>query len=136
MCSTSDIVTAVGTSIPHGHPTARHPLHELARICEFFFGGVKELHLPWAVKTLPALLHLSLFLFFCGLLVFLFNIHHTVFSFVASWIGLSVLVYGYVTQGQSSGPIAPIICLYLRQPWSFILAESSDAQLYHRFSLY
>ncbi|KAH9971352.1 hypothetical protein BGW80DRAFT_1513149 [Lactifluus volemus] len=54
--------------------------HKRARIRSFFADGVEKFHLPLAVETLPALLHVSLFLFFSGLLVFLFNINHTTFS--------------------------------------------------------
>ncbi|KAH9978303.1 hypothetical protein BJV74DRAFT_143287 [Russula compacta] len=48
----------------------------------FFADGVDKLHIPWAVEGLPALLHLSLFLFFSGLLILLFNINHTIFWWV------------------------------------------------------
>ncbi|KAH9958233.1 hypothetical protein BC827DRAFT_1269669 [Russula dissimulans] len=75
----------------------RYSPHNRARIRAFFAEGVEHLHLPWAVEALPTLLHLSLFLFFAGLLVFLFNIHHTVFSFVAWWIGICAAVYACVT---------------------------------------
>ncbi|KAI0298951.1 hypothetical protein BC826DRAFT_1120995 [Russula brevipes] len=68
-----------------------------ARIRAFFSEGVERLHLPWAVEALPALLHISLFLFFSGLLVFLSNIHHTVFSAAAWWIGLCVATYTVIT---------------------------------------
>jgi hypothetical protein len=71
----------------------RYSPHKRANIRAFFAEGIDRLHLPWAVDTLPLLLHLSLFLFFAGLLVFLFNIHHTVFSFVAWWVGLCVAAY-------------------------------------------
>jgi hypothetical protein len=30
----------------------------------FFANGVEKMHIPWAVKGLPTVLHLSLFLFF------------------------------------------------------------------------
>ncbi|KAH9955733.1 hypothetical protein BJV74DRAFT_465897 [Russula compacta] len=56
-----------------------------------------KLHVPWAVEGLPALIHLSLFLFFSGLLIFLFNIHHRVFFWVIWWIGIFVTVYGLIT---------------------------------------
>lgn len=46
---------------------------------------------------LNTLLHLSLFLFFAGLLISLFNIHLTVFSTVVWWVGLCTTVYGCVT---------------------------------------
>jgi len=49
------------------------------------------------VEALPTLLHLSLFLFFAGLLVFLFNIDHTVFSAIAWWVGLCTATYISVT---------------------------------------
>ncbi|KAH9952874.1 hypothetical protein BGW80DRAFT_1469211 [Lactifluus volemus] len=70
--------------------------HKRARIRSFFADGVEKFHLPLAVETLPTLLHISLFLFFSGLLVFLFNINHTTFSIVAWWIGLSGGIYGCI----------------------------------------
>jgi Family of unknown function (DUF6535) len=71
--------------------------HKRARIRSFFAGGAKKFHLPLVVETLPTLLHVSLFLFFSGLLVFLFNINHTTFSIVAWWVGLCGGIYGCIT---------------------------------------
>ncbi|KAH9971324.1 hypothetical protein BGW80DRAFT_453767 [Lactifluus volemus] len=71
--------------------------HKRARIRWFFADGVEKFHLPLAVETLPTLLHVSLFLFFSGLLVFLFNINHTTFSIVAWWVGLTGGIYGCIT---------------------------------------
>jgi Family of unknown function (DUF6535) len=71
--------------------------HKQARIRAFFADGIEKLRLPKAVEALPAMLHLSLFLFFTGLLVFLLNINHTVFHVVVGWVGLSGGVYGCVT---------------------------------------
>ena len=68
-----------------------------ARMRAFFNNGVEKMHVPWAVEGLPALLHLSLFLFFDGLVIFLFNTHHGVFISVAWWIGLFSTVYGLIT---------------------------------------
>ncbi|KAI0289619.1 hypothetical protein BC826DRAFT_596249 [Russula brevipes] len=50
-----------------------------------------------AVETLPALLHSSLLLFFVGLAIFLFNIHHTVFTIILWWVGLLVGIYMCIT---------------------------------------
>jgi hypothetical protein len=75
----------------------RYSPHKRARIRAFFAEGVDNLHLPWTVEALPTLLHLSLFLFFAGLLIFLFNLHLTVFSTVVWWVGLCTTVYGCVT---------------------------------------
>ncbi|KAH9956673.1 hypothetical protein BGW80DRAFT_1187103, partial [Lactifluus volemus] len=41
--------------------------HKRASIRAFFANGVEKFHVPWSVEALPALLHLSLFLFFTGL---------------------------------------------------------------------
>ena len=46
---------------------------------------------------LPTLLHLSLFLFFAGLAVFLWNVNLTIFKLVLSWIGLCTTLYGCIT---------------------------------------
>ena len=63
----------------------------------FFAEGVDEMHIPWAVEGLPTLLHLSVFLFFGGLVIFLFNVDHAVFGSVIWWIGLFSIVYGLIT---------------------------------------
>ena len=63
----------------------------------FFADGVENLHIPWAVEGLPALLHLSLFLFFSGLLILLLNINHTVFLWVIWCVGVSLMMYGWIT---------------------------------------
>ncbi|KAI9447471.1 hypothetical protein H4582DRAFT_2051229 [Lactarius indigo] len=71
--------------------------HKRARIRAFFAEGVDRSHLAWAVEALPILLHLSLALFFAGLLVLLFNADFTVFGVVAGWVGLCVAIYGCIT---------------------------------------
>ncbi|KAN0131605.1 hypothetical protein V8E53_010447 [Lactarius tabidus] len=68
-----------------------------ARIRAFFSEGVEKSLLLWAVETLPALLHISLFLFFAGLVVFLFNIELTMFSLVLSWVSICAALYGCIT---------------------------------------
>ena len=74
-----------------------------ARIHDFYSEGVENLHVPWAVEALPTLLHISLFLFFAGLSVFLFNVHLTIFGVVTAWIGICVILYACLT-------FLPIIC--------------------------
>lgn len=77
-------------------PPRRSP-EKRARVRAFFADGVNKMHLPWAVEALPALIHLSLFLFFSGLAVFLFNINHSVYISVIWWIGLFSIVYVWIT---------------------------------------
>ena len=76
---------------------ARCSPEKRARMRAFFANGVDEMHVPWAVEGLPTLLHLSLFLFFGGLAIFLFNVDQEVFTCVVSWIGLFSALYGLVT---------------------------------------
>jgi hypothetical protein len=54
--------------------------HKRARTRVFFAEGVEKCLLPWAVDALPTLLHISLFLFFAGLVVFLWNVDLTILS--------------------------------------------------------
>jgi hypothetical protein len=75
----------------------RYSPHKRARIRAFFFEGVEKLLLPWVVEALPTLLHVSLFLFFSGLVVFLCNVNLTIFKLVLSWVGVCTTVYGCVT---------------------------------------
>jgi hypothetical protein len=75
----------------------RYSPHKRAPIRAFFANGAEKFHLPWSVEALPTLLHLSLFLFFIGLAIYLFNINHTVFSVVVWWVGLAGGVYACIT---------------------------------------
>ena len=77
----------------------RYSPHKRARIRAFFAEGVDRLLLPWAVESLPAMLHVSLFLFFAGLAVFLWNINLTIFKLVPSWVGVCTALYGCLTLG-------------------------------------
>src|SRR6266702_2161615 len=99
----------------------QYSLHEQGRIHTFFFEGIDKLHLPWAVEALPSLLHLSLFLFFASLLVFLFNINHTVFSTAVWWVGLCTATYISITFVPFFGSTALTIPLFRPQHGSLPL---------------
>ena len=75
----------------------RQSPHRRARIREYFVEGLKRLRPPWMIEILPALLHLSLFLFCAGLVAYLFPINNAVFNVVMWWIGQFVPMYAYVT---------------------------------------
>ena len=83
----------------------RYSPHKRARIRTFYKEGVDKLHMPWTVDALPALLHISLFLFFAGVSVFLFTVNLTIFKAVIVWVGLSVAGYAILT-------LLPIIYKY------------------------
>ncbi|KAI0253403.1 hypothetical protein BJV78DRAFT_1123172, partial [Lactifluus subvellereus] len=75
----------------------RYSPHDGARIRAFFAHGVEKLRFSWAVDAIPTLIHASLFLFFAGLLIYLFNINHTVFSVVVWWVVVSMTAYLLIT---------------------------------------
>ena len=78
------------------HPASCSPRRR-ARIRALLAEGVEALNLRWAVGALPILSHLSLFLFFAGLLVFLINLNQTAFSTVVGWLTLSGGIYACIT---------------------------------------
>ena len=76
---------------------SRNSLHNRARIRAFFAEGVEKFILPQTVDTLPMLLHIALFLFFAGVVVFLVNVNLTIFGLVLSWVSLCTALYGWIT---------------------------------------
>jgi hypothetical protein len=108
--------------------------YKQARIRAFYRQGVEKLRIRWAIEVLPTLLHVSLFLFFAGLSVFLFGVHLTIFKSVTAWIGICVLVYACLT-------FLPIIykdspyCAPLSASFSFCLTGSRYIffRLFQRF---
>jgi hypothetical protein len=85
---------------PLGSPDKRARLRQ-------FFRGVDNFHFLLATDAVPTLLHLSVFLFFAGLLILLKNINHTVFDAVVVWVVLCVGVYGYITFIPFIQPASP-----------------------------
>ena len=75
----------------------QHSSQERAQIRTFYAEGINRLHLPWLARAVPTLIHVSLFLFFFGLPIFLFNINCTVFNIVTTWLGLCAAGYACVT---------------------------------------
>ncbi|KAI0266245.1 hypothetical protein BC834DRAFT_876215 [Gloeopeniophorella convolvens] len=75
----------------------RYSLYRRAYIRALFADGVERLYLPSVVEALPGLLHASVFLFFAGLVVFLFETNRTVFAFVLSSVASCVALYACVT---------------------------------------
>ena len=71
--------------------------HDRARIRSFFAEGVIKFHLPKVVDALPALLHISVFFFLAGLLVYIYNIHHTLFFLILPPILLCGIAYSVLT---------------------------------------
>jgi hypothetical protein len=71
-------------------------LHKRARTRAYLFEGVQMFCLSQAVEAVPALLHVSVFLFFVGLIDFLFSINdvvaHTMFGVVLFFAAIYLLL--------------------------------------------
>ena len=76
---------------------AQCSIEKRARMRAFFADGADKMGLPRAVEAVPILLHLSLFLFFSGLVIFLWNVNQTVYLSVTCCIGFCSAVYVCIT---------------------------------------
>jgi hypothetical protein len=76
---------------------ASRKIEKRARMRAFFAGGMDKMYVPLVVEGLPVMLHLSVFLFFSGLVIFLLNVNHSVYLVVIWWIGFFAVVYGCAT---------------------------------------
>jgi hypothetical protein len=119
----------------------RYSPHKRARIRAFYANGVEQFHLQKLVEVLPALLHISLFLFLIGLAVYLFNVNLSIFKAVVVWVGLCVVLYSYLTflpilrkNSPYSAPFSESlsICFTGIRSTFFHLIERSPG-LFHRF---
>ncbi|KAJ7453386.1 hypothetical protein FB451DRAFT_668110 [Mycena latifolia] len=68
-----------------------------ARLVSFLYFGVERFGMPAIVEVLPMLLHLSLLLFFSGLVVFLIPVNEVVMALVGCIFGIFVLLYSILT---------------------------------------
>ena len=72
-------------------------LHKRAHTRAFYAEGVKNFFVPWVFETLPAMLHLSVFCFFAGLVMFLWKFDPTISELVLSLVSLFTVLYGCAT---------------------------------------
>ncbi len=100
----------------------RYSPHKRARIRSFFAEGVEKALLPRAVETLPTLLHMSMFLFFAGLVVFLRSVDLTIFKLVLSWVGVCTALYGYFTFMPIFRPDSPYYTPLSLPMWHIVTA--------------
>jgi hypothetical protein len=77
-----------------------HPhfaIHKRARIRSFLAEGVDRFRVAIVVEAIPALLHVSVFLFLAGLVISLFDIHPTVAYVALAATAVCALVYAVIT---------------------------------------
>ena len=70
---------------------------ERARVRSVLFLGIQQNKVPLVVETVPTLLHISVFLFFAGIVIFFFTIHRAVAIAVAVAVGIFVVMYVTLT---------------------------------------
>jgi hypothetical protein len=99
----------------------RYKPHKRARIRAFYFEGVDKCLLSWVVETLPTLLHISLFLFFAGLVVFLSNVNLTIFKVVLSWVAICAALYGCLTLMPIIRHDSPYCTSLSSSVWSIVM---------------
>ncbi|KAN0137389.1 hypothetical protein V8E53_004834 [Lactarius tabidus] len=94
----------------HGAP------HRRGRIRAYIFDGIRKFGMARAVATMPLLLHISVFLFFAGLVEFLFPTDSTVSYTTLGLVVAFALAYGILT-------VSPL--LYLNCPYATPLFSRS-----------
>jgi hypothetical protein len=98
--------------LPQLHTTPRKRAH----VRSFLFFGLKQFRMSYAVELIPTLLHLSVFLFFFGLVIFLFTISRTVAIIISVSVGIFSIAYIALT-------ILP--CVHLNCPYRTPLSGPS-----------
>ncbi|KAI0282670.1 hypothetical protein BC826DRAFT_274421 [Russula brevipes] len=71
--------------------------HKRARIRAFFSQGISKFRIPWVMDSVPVMLHLSLFLFVAGLVVFGWTISNSIYNAIGWWLWNCGTTYAYVT---------------------------------------
>ncbi|KAI0064344.1 hypothetical protein BV25DRAFT_311492 [Artomyces pyxidatus] len=72
------------------HPAAPY---RRARVRAYLYNGVERFHLAQVVEGIPVLLHASVFLFFAGLVQFLFTVNSAVAYFILGAVALGACAY-------------------------------------------
>ncbi|KAI0267734.1 hypothetical protein BC834DRAFT_821932, partial [Gloeopeniophorella convolvens] len=107
----------------------RYAPHARARIRAFFAEGADRYHIATVVELLPALLHVAVFLFFAGLVVFVFDIHRGIAAGILALVVGCGLAYAVLTvfpvifhDGPFQTPLSTAawyLChLFLRSAWA------------------
>ena len=79
------------------HAQHRGAPHKRARMRAYIFDGIEKFKLKQAIEAITALLHVSVFLFFAGLVDFFFPINTTIAYFTLGCVLLFALAYTTLT---------------------------------------
>ena len=106
-------------------PQIPGPMKDRACVRSSLFFGIQKYRMRISIETAPALLHISVFFFFAGVVILFYDIHKTVANIVSSFVGIVGLAYFALT-------ILPYFrhdCLY-RTPMSIMLWDIAHASLF------
>ena len=96
-----------------------------ARVRSYLFLGTLKYKMDLAVETVPTLLHLSVFLFFIGLVMFFFPINKAVAITVSASVGVFTVIYFALTILPLAGHNCPYrtpMSTLLWYPWHALLS--------------
>ncbi|KAI0319084.1 hypothetical protein OF83DRAFT_1082513 [Amylostereum chailletii] len=120
-----------GQAVFDEHTTPR----ERGRLRAFLFAGVKRFRLPAVTSALPLLLHISVFLFFSGIVEFLWPINRAVALFTLVLVGIMGSIYAILTifpllilNCPYHTPLTPFI-------WPFIFAVTQIRDVFRLSSV-
>ncbi|KAF9531832.1 hypothetical protein CPB83DRAFT_41952, partial [Crepidotus variabilis] len=102
-----------------------------ARISAYLFQGTKKYRMAIIVETIPLLLHISLFLFFAGLIAFLNGVNSLLTYIIASLLAFCVGLYWFV----STLPILNLSSPYWTPLSSFTWHMLQKLHLLHRYDV-
>ena len=108
-------------------PENRKSATSRARVRSYLFLGTLKYKMDLAVETVPTLLHLSVFLFFIGLVIFFFPINKAVAIAVSASVGVFAGIYFVLTILPFAGhdlncPYRTPISTLLWYPWHALLS--------------
>ena len=93
-----------------------------ARLSAYLYQGVKKYKMAAIVETIPMLLHISLFLFFAGLIAFLDPVNKAIQYLIAGILILCCILYVFVTilpifrlPSPYWTPLSRFSCIFLRK---------------------
>ena len=110
-------------------PKTETTLYKRARIRAYLFEGVENFGLPRAVGAVTALLHVAVFLFFAGLIDFLFSIDSTVGRVILGVMCSFGAIYTFLTFLPNIRPNCPYRTPFSRDSLKWLLVVSMTPAL-------
>ena len=110
-------------------PQAQKTLHKRARMRAYLFEGLQNFGLPQAVGAVTALLHVAVFLFFAGLIDFLFSIDTTVGRVILGVMCSFAAIYIFLTFLPNLRPNCPYRTPFSRDFLKWVLVVTTAPAL-------